>query len=100
MVHWETFAGIVPASKFSLVGGALFGARALQKIPGQKVPGSIPAAARLQHILLDVDDDKDDGHEKMRKMTMGMRMRMMKMMKMELRIRMNLRMMKNKDDKG
>ena len=46
------------------MGGALFGARALQKTSGEKVPGSTPAAARpAQHILLDVDDDEDDEHE-------------------------------------
>ena len=58
-----TFAGSV-TSKFCLVGGALFGARALQKTPGETVPGSIPPAARLQHIWLDIDDDEHNEHER------------------------------------
>ena len=52
----KTFAGIVPASKFCLVGRALFGARALQKTPGEK--------ARIQQIWLEiVDDGEDNDHE-------------------------------------
>ena len=31
----------------------------LQKTPGEKVPGSIPA----QYILLDIDSNEDDEHE-------------------------------------
>ena len=41
----ESFFGNVPASKFCLVGGALFGTRPLQKMP---------------HILFDIDDSEDD----------------------------------------
>ena len=52
----KALAGIVLASNFSLVGGSLFGAPALQKKPGEKVPA-------VQHISLDVDDDEDDEHE-------------------------------------
>ena len=59
----ETFAGIVPASKFCLVGGALFGARALQKTPGQRFRGLFPRSGPVQHILLDIDDDEDDEYE-------------------------------------
>ena len=52
----EIFAGIIPASKFCLVGRALFGARALQKTPGEKAP--------IQQIWLEiVDDGEDDEHE-------------------------------------
>ena len=49
-IVWDffAFAGIVPASKFCLVGGALFG-------------------VRFQHILLDIDDDEDDEHEENQK---------------------------------
>ena len=39
--YGETFAGIVRAAKFCLVGGALFGARAFEKMLGEKVPGWI-----------------------------------------------------------
>ena len=42
----------------------LFGARAHQKTPGEKIRGSIPASfASVQHILLDIDDDEGNEHE-------------------------------------
>ena len=43
-------------------GRGLFGARTLQKMPGEKVPGSIPARARPAY-LADFDDSENDGHE-------------------------------------
>ena len=51
----EKHVGIVPAQKNCLVGGALCDARALQKTPGEKVPGSIPprrAPATIYWIML------------------------------------------------
>ena len=60
----EAFAVIVPAPKFCLVGGALFGAWVLHQTPGGKVPGSISAAAPVQHILLDIEDDEHEQDHK------------------------------------
>ena len=60
----EAFAVIVPDPKFCLVGGALFGALALHQTPGGKVPGSISAAAPVQHILLDIEDDEHEQDHK------------------------------------
>ena len=55
------FAGIVPASKFCLVGGALVGAWA------EKFRVRFPRGGPVQHILLDIDDDEDDEHEENQK---------------------------------
>ena len=73
----ESFAGIVLASKFCLVGVALFGARALQKTPGQKVPSSSPAAARPSNtscLLLMMKMVSMRGSIRMMKMIMKIRM--------------------------
>ena len=49
------------------MGGALFGARALQKTPGQRFRGLFPRSGPVQHILLDIDDDEDDEYEENQK---------------------------------
>ena len=60
----EDFAGMALAAKFCLLGGALFGARVFQKMPGKKKTlGSIPATARPS-ILVDLDDDEHEGDYK------------------------------------
>ena len=74
----EAFAGIVLASKFCLVGVALFGARALQKkTPGQKVPSSSPAVARPSNtscLLLIMKMVNMRGNIRMIKMIMKIKM--------------------------
>ena len=60
MNNFLGFAGVVPASKFCLVGGTLFDVLALQR-KGSRFDSH--RGAPVQHILLDIDDDEDDEHE-------------------------------------
>ena len=65
-VFWhfgETFAGIVPASKFCLVGGALFSAGALQKMGLVENFFSICFFFLGSSLLEDYRDDEDDDED-------------------------------------
>ena len=55
----EIFPGIVPASKFCLVGVVLFGAGLSRKRAEKRSQVRFPP----RRILLDMDDEEEDAHE-------------------------------------